>query len=401
MRIGIFIDSTYPAGDGTARNVQAQVVALQAHGHSVTVFCGERSASYTYVIRIATKFSWLNPTGSLIVQPAIVDKISEMYKFDIVHSQSDGGAVILAHEVAKKLGVPHLHTFHGSYSFLYQYYRFHTSLMIMAATWKLRALHAPKIKMPASLPGNYKGTQYIHKRNWRNLATIASVVDYYITPMPYMHEGLQQLVPTVRGKVIPTGVDVATFGNGKRTRPADAPMRVIYLGRVAHEKRATVVMDAYLEAAKQIVKLELTVIGAGNELKKLQRMAKSSKLGDRIRLLGVIVDQKVIARELADADVFAMPSYPSGSQDLAVLEAAAANLPIIYCDENITAGTSPKNAILTKSDGKSLAAGIIKMAANRELARQMGRASRAIADMFSTERVEQQHIVIYESLLKK
>jgi len=401
MRIGIFIDSSYPAGDGTARNVQAQVIALQAHGHTVIVFCGEGSISYTNVVRITTKYSWFTPTGSLVIQRGLVDKIIELYKFDIIHSQSDGGAVILAHQVAKQLGVPHVHTFHGSYSFLYQYYRWHTSWMIMTAEQRLKELHASHIKMPRELKGYYSASQFIHRRNWQSLATIASVVDYYITPMPYMHEGLQQLVPSSKGKIIPTGVDVSTFGVGKRTRPADAPMRAIYLGRVSQEKRSTVVMEAYLQAAKQIVGLELTVIGAGNELPKLRRMAKRSGLANRVRLLGVVEDQKVIAQELAEADVFTMPTYPSGSQDLAVLEAAAASLPIVYCDENIQAGTSPKNAILTKPDSKSLADGLVRIASNRELAKQMGSASRAIADMFSTERVEQQHILIYESLLKK
>jgi glycosyltransferase involved in cell wall biosynthesis len=402
MTIGIFIDDRYPISGGSTRSVQLQVTALQKLGHKVVVIGPQTSDDLPYVYKVSCpKLPWL-PEGSLKSSLKIAKTIVERYKFDIVHSQTERGALLLARKVAQLSGAHHVHTFHGHYGFLIPYYPIAARALILANNFFVKyLLGAPKVDMPASLDGFYTPKQKLEKIYLRSLAMTANMVDRYITPMPYIRDGIQKVAPTAHGNVIPTGIDPAVFGNVERVRPFEPPFEIVHMGRIVKEKRAQTTMQAFLLAAKQVPDIELTVIGPGDQRQKLQAMANATPYANRVHIVGPIFDRQKLAQELADSDAFITASYRFETQGMVLLEAAAAGLALVYCDDLITVGVDPTNSVLTKPDAQSLANGLIKLANNREATKQMGQASRQIALRLSMDEIEKRIVEIYQELAKK
>ncbi len=399
MTIGIFIDDRYPISGGSTRSVQLQVMSLQKMGYDVVVICPDTSEDLPYVYKVPSIKAPFMPEGTLRASRKIATEIAERFKFDIVHSQTERGALLLARRVAMLSRAKHLHTFHGNYAFLIPYYPLVARLLIMVNDFYVRhILHAPNVNMPAQLEGYYKPGQKLEKMNLRSLAMIASIVDDYITPMPYIHDSIKKIAPQTNGNVIPTGIDASIFGSVKRRRSFEPPFKIIHMGRIVKEKRAKTTMEAFLLAAEQVPDIELTVIGPGAQRKMLQVMADHSPYSERIHIPGPIFDRQKLVQELADADAFITASYRFETQGMVLLEAAAAGLALVYCDDLITVGVDPSNAILTKPDAKSLAEGIIQLAQDRAATKRMGEASRRIALELSMDKVEKQISSLYQDL---
>ena len=397
MNIGIFIDDRYPVSGGSTRSVQLQVKAMQKLGHEVVVVAPHTSDDLPYVYKVrCPKLPWL-PEGSLKSSAKMAAAIVNRYKFDVVHSQTERGALLLARKVAKLSGAKHIHTFHGHYGFLIPYYPLSARALIMANSFLVRyLLGARSVIMPASLEGYYTAKQKLEKTYLRSLAMIASTVDAYITPMPYIRDGIAKVAPATRGNVIPTGIDPEVFGQVQRQRPFQPPFKVIHMSRIVKEKRAQVAMEAFLLAAPRITDMEFTVIGPGNLQKTLQAMADDSPYADRAHVVGPIFDRQKLAQELADADAFITASYRFETQGMVLLEAAAAGLPLVYCDDLITVGVDGSNSVLTKPDAQSLADGLVKLASDREATKRMGQASRQIALRLSMDEIEKRIVELYE-----
>ncbi len=400
MTIGIFIDDRYPISGGSTRSVELQVHSLEKLGHTVIVICPSASQDLPHVYRVPYYKLPFLPEGTLRSSHEQAVAITKRYKFDIVHSQTERGALMLAKRVAALSGAKHVHTFHGDYALLLPYYPISGRVLIILNDFYVRRLlKAPVVTVPKSLPDYYKPYEFLKKMNMRSLAMVASSVSRYITPMPYIRDGILKIAPATLGTVIPTGIDASIFNSVSRQRPADAPLRVVHVGRIVKEKRVVAAMEAFLIAAAQVPDLELTVIGGGAQLKTLQRLAANSPFASRIRLLGPINDRKALAQELTDADIFITASYRYETQGMVLLEGAAAGLALVYCDDRITVGVSTANAVLTGPEPDSMAQGLIRLGTNREETRLMGRSSVKIAAELSADKVELQNEAVYTSLI--
>ena len=47
---------------------------------------------------------------SLSVGPRLAGRIAADHRLDVIHSQNERGSIFLAAQVARRLGVPHVHT---------------------------------------------------------------------------------------------------------------------------------------------------------------------------------------------------------------------------------------------------------------------------------------------------
>jgi len=116
--------------------------------------------------------------------------------------------------------------------------------------------------------------------------------------------------------IAPNAVDPEVFGRGRRTRAA-GPVRLVAVGRLAHEKG----IDTLLAATRDLP-VEVVVAGAGPEEARLRRIA-----GPNATFLGN-VDRDGLADLYANADVAVMPSR-SDPWGMVLNEAALAGLPIV------------------------------------------------------------------------
>ena len=139
----------------------------------------------------------------------------------------------------------------------------------------------------------------------------------------------------------------------------------------------------------------LLVAGAGDG-ERYAALAAELGVADRVRFLGVSSDVPVV---YAASDVFLLPSrYETFS--LVTFEAAASGLPVLAAPvsgvrELIDDG---RNGYLIAPDGEQIAARLRELARDPGGRERLGRAARASALAFSTERMVQAHHDLYMRL---
>lgn len=118
---------------------------------------------------------------------------------------------------------------------------------------------------------------------------------------------------------IPNGVDIGNFKDAQKNR--NRIKNILYIGRLSYEKGA----DLLIEAFKNLKEpgLNLKIVGAGQELKKLKKLAKKPN----IQFQGELHGSKLI-KQLKETDLLVIPSRTEG-QSLVLLEAWAAKLPVL------------------------------------------------------------------------
>ena len=161
-------------------------------------------------------------------------------------------------------------------------------------------------------------------------------------------------------------------------------------GGVPRHPGPTVVTAARLTAQKRLERLiaafarvrypgaRLRILGEGEQRPELEALVARLGIGDRVAMPGYVAD---VSAELHAADLFVLPSDYEGLP-AAVLEAMAANLPVLATDcfpaaRSLVGGT-PGCAIIERTDPDSLAALI-----DDHLGRDRPRHLRAIAERFS------------------
>jgi glycosyltransferase involved in cell wall biosynthesis len=162
----------------------------------------------------------------------------------------------------------------------------------------------------------------------------------------------------------------------------DEPL-ALYAGRVTTDKGVLVLADAL----ERLPSLHLAVAGDGEALPELRRRAARLP---RLHLLGQVAPAQVL-RLLSAADLFVHPSCCAEGLPSAVLEAAAAGLPIVATPQGGTVEviSSPEHGLLVpRGDAVALAAAMAGLVADPGLRHRLGAAARArVAERFTWDRI--------------
>lgn len=108
------------------------------------------------------------------------------------------------------------------------------------------------------------------------------------------------------------------------------PMRVVYLGRLAHYKRVDVMLRALAELRPRFPDLEVVIIGRGPAQAKLEALAGEVGLAECTRFTGFVSDEER-DKLVAAARVCVCPSEKEG-WGLTVIEANAVGTPVVAAD---------------------------------------------------------------------
>lgn len=173
---------------------------------------------------------------------------------------------------------------------------------------------------------------------------------------------------------IPLGVDLDTFR--PRAVPAAPVARLVYAGRLSHEKNPRAVIGAVGVLLSAGVPVRLDVYGDGPEHTALRRLAR----GLPVEFHGHVADRAALARALSTADVAFAPSVAE-TFGLSILEAMACGTPVV------TSGTggapellAPGAGVAVEATPSGLAAGVRTVLAWP--ARRRRAAARARAEQF-------------------
>ena len=406
MRIAIAMDDFYPASGGIGRSVQTQVEELVRMGHEVTIIVPDHHLEPPHgatTITVPTFYPPGSPSHmcSLRFGPRIVRRIGEHKQFDVVHSQTERGSLMLAAMIARAQGIPHVHTFHANLAGA------HANLPVQAwwGTMAYQFLMRPLLSTVCGWRPRYRNRRPSKQElpeglwarwDWHAIARMAAYVDALTTPSSFMLANIQTAAQgRAHGFVVPTGAsrrltDALSALRRQRTTPGT---RFISIGRLSKEKRIGDLTRAFLKAA--IPGSELVVVGNGPEARTVEALA-----GGRsdVRLRGYVRGLDELAQELLDADVLVLASHRFDSQAIVLAEGVVAGLPLLYCDDRLTFGPTPDNSVRTEPDVESLVAGM-RAIAEPTLHARLAAGSRAIHDQMSAAATAEGYLAVYRRVI--
>jgi glycosyltransferase involved in cell wall biosynthesis len=182
--------------------------------------------------------------------------------------------------------------------------------------------------------------------------------------------------------VIYPGIDTVAYTPNSLER---APTPVFsYLGRLKKYKGVHLCIEAF--AAMNRPDAVLEIAGAGDYRPKLEALARSLDLGERVRFLGRISEaEKLALLRRSWALVFASPKEGWGITNL---EAAACATPVVASNspgirESVRDGET--GYLVKHGDVVAMGAAMARLAGNLELVKQLGAQARIFAEGFTWE----------------
>ncbi|MGZ8879716.1 MAG: glycosyltransferase family 4 protein [Halobacteriota archaeon] len=142
-----------------------------------------------------------------------------------------------------------------------------------------------------------------------------------------------------RGKVRPERIDVIPVGIDLERIAKIAPARestdVLFAGRLIHEKRVDLLLNAIAVAKKEIPTITCAIIGDGPERGLLEDLAVKLGVEENVSFTG-FVDQDGLTAYMKASKVFVLPSIREGF-GLVIVEANACGLPVISIRHDMSA----------------------------------------------------------------
>ncbi|MEZ5964509.1 MAG: glycosyltransferase family 4 protein [Planctomycetota bacterium] len=213
------------------------------------------------------------------------------------------------------------------------------------------------------------------------------------------------LPPGLRGQVatVPeNGVDLQLWQREPENRRPDGVTRFVYLGRIEGFKGVRHLMTAFARASRE-APMRLEIIGDGSDRGAVERMRAELELGDRVRMVGWLV-QEVAAARLAISDVLVMPSLRDCGGAV-ILEGMACGLPIIatawggpldYVDQTCGILVPPRDE---ESFVAGLADAMMTLAKDPDLRRRLGEGGRQrVINEFDWERKIDHMLAVYAAV---
>lgn len=410
LTIGLFTDDFF---GGIVRSVEVQATELARMGHRVIIFapwlpfeqvpkgCEFQPVKFLWHKRLAGYMgflSWSNKTAA---------QITNSYSFDIIHSHNERGSMFLCAKLAKKTGVPHIHTFHSNYAGTHAGSPFVAALdsifYIRAALLLLHFLSKKTRPLQVHLPKKSSVVEQsaFARYDWRTVAQLAQYFDAYTSPASFLVDIVNECTDGAlknKGYFIANGIS-PVFNRAKRSRALTEPIWFMLCGRLDPEKRAEVALRAF--AALQDTTAELHIIGNGSQSEFLKTLAIKLGVASKVKFLGQLDNRKQIATQYANADVFLFPSYHFETQGLVLGEAACTGEAIIYCDERLAVGVTKNNSLLIKPTVNAFTEAMEKLIKNKTKVRKMQSASIALRPSLSPTTMANKMNAVYNNILNK
>lgn len=226
-------------------------------------------------------------------------------------------------------------------------------------------------------------------------AAVIATSDRYANFSPVL-----QMVPD-KVTVVPIGIADKAPPLPVPARSPETPLKVLCIGRLSYYKG-----HKYLVSAIQgYSDIEVTLVGEGDEKRRLQKQVTAMGLSERVRFTGH-VDNEELHTMLSECDVLCLPSVErTEAFGVVILEAMRAGKPVVASNvEGSGIGWVVKDGetglLVEPADPVDLAAALVKVRDNPELARKMGESGRQrFEELFTISRVADQLQDIYNRAL--
>lgn len=319
MKILITTDWYSPVINGVVTSVLNLQKQLEAKGHEVKILTLSRDGSpkkndSAYYVRSFHVRIYPEARGTYSFFKNKYVKELLAWKPDIIHSQCEWMSFIFAKEIAGKLHIPIVHTYHTIYED-YTHYFLHNQLV----SKKLIRF----------------GAGYALKR-----------ADYVITPTDKAKESLNVYDLKTPVTTVPTGIDLAKYQRKvyyeelfelRNSLGIPTEKKILsYVGRLGKEKN----VDELIKNMKQLLKIEpnalLLIVGGGPYEEELKTLTGKLKLTDSVKFVGMVPPSET-PKYYKLGHIFVCASQ-SEAQGLTYIEALACGIPSVCKDDKCLQG---------------------------------------------------------------
>ena len=309
MNVLMLSDVFFPRINGVSTSIDTFRHDLKSHDIQVKLVAPAYPANTPEdedIIRVPSRYLPLDPEDRIMQRARIRALLPRLREWGprIVHVQTPFIAHYTGLELAQRLGVPCIATYHTFFEeYLYHYVPF-----------------APRRWMKA-LARRFSRTQ-------------CNALDAIVVPSTAMRDALVDYGVSRPMHVLPTGIPAHGFHGGDgaefRARYDIDPARkmLLFVGRVAHEKNIGMLVDVVDRLRQRHPEVLLVITGEGPALASLRERATRRGLQDHVRFLGYLERHRALHDCYRAADLFVFSSRTE-TQGLVLLEAMALGTPVV------------------------------------------------------------------------
>ena len=320
LKIGIFLDSYYPAVDGVVLVVDNLATCLAKYNYVTVVI--PYTTSVDEDINKPYKIIRINsipiPFTEYRVSP-MKNKLSKEFrmlakeKFDIIHIHSPFSIGALGLRVAKKLNIPCIATMHTRFDY------------------EIRKIINNNLIIDNIIHNIIKIYNKCDKCIAINNAMIKVFADYGYKYRPIVIYNGTDLKPL---KNIEEKVAII---NKKLNLKDDEPV-FLFVGRITDIKNIFFILDSLKLLKDDGYKFKMIYVGTGPDETKLKRKIKEYHMNNEVIMTGKIMDRDTLSAIYKRATLFLFPSLFDASS-LVQIEAAVNETPGLFIERSVTADT--------------------------------------------------------------
>ncbi|MDP4152422.1 MAG: glycosyltransferase [Bacillota bacterium] len=302
---------------------------------------------------------------------------------DVIHTQSEFFTMSRAFYIARRLGIPVIHTYHtlwGDPEYI-KYFNKYFGGFISESTVGMLLRNRLLTERIAALIAPTEKTREI-------------LLSYGIDKPIY---------------IIPSGIYLSKFSSLpdeeflKRKReefgfkPDDKVM--LFVGRVSKEKHIAELMEYYFKAKNDIPNLKFLIVGGGPESEHMREMADASPYSKDVILTGLVSTTEV-HKYYSLGDVFATAST-SETQGITYIEAMASGTPVL-CREDKSVEELMKNGVngLTFEDYETFRKGLLDLIYDQNKREEIINNAKQTASVFSVEHFTESVVGVYRDAIE-
>lgn len=205
-------------------------------------------------------------------------------------------------------------------------------------------------------------------------------------------------------RIIPNGVDIEFFRADVDPIPElnNGRPKILFLGRFEPRKGLKYLLMALPKIVQEVPEVQLVVVGAG-----LFGYAYKGYLDKEVEshvYWAGLIPSEMRPRYYRSCDVFCSPAIGYESFGIVLLEAMATATPVVASDitgYRTVMSSGSEGFLVPPRDPDAIAAAIVKILKEPELARQMGEAGRRRAEEFSWANIALQVERFYQELIDR
>lgn len=373
MKIGLVCPYNIFKGGGVQECVKELQEELTKRGHDVLILTprpiGVKDNGHSNIVFIGSSVDVKSPFQSTTGQGAVSVDQKELalkldnHKFDVLHFH-EPEIPFLSKQIMSKSNAAHVGTFHA--------------------------------KLPETL---------ISKSVEKFLAPYARSILKLLDETTAVSDAASIYIKTISKEnptIVPNGVDIDKFKPKTTKKGMKKSKNVLYVGRLEGRKGVKYLLLAFAQLQNVVKNVNLKIVGAGPDLKKLQTLVRTKKIKN-VEFLGHVSEAEKV-RLLQNADLFCSPAIFGESFGIVLLEAMAAGTVVVAGDNpGYTSVMKGRGAlsIVDPTDTSEFSRRLNLLLLDDDLRKSWLEWASDYIQQFSYEIVTEQYLQVYKDALKK